>query len=206
MSTEGSTKAPWPSRTQVRARRTRRRSNEGTSDRGSAPPFHEAAGGIDLGGLRREPRSGSIAARESKEATGVPEAVTSASTRGRQRPAIDRRTAEAEKRVVKTRHPPASLASRGPEPFGVRSDVLTTAGRRANERRASEHEAQASGRAGRRKSIPGAGSTRCMGARSKQVRSADVGSDAPLIATPLERREPLRGHARSSSNDSRLAR
>jgi hypothetical protein len=30
------------------------------------------------------------------------------------------RVAEAETRVVKTRHPPASLASSGPEPLGAR--------------------------------------------------------------------------------------
>ena len=74
-----------------------------------------------------------------------------------------RRIAKAEKRVVKTRHPPASFASRGPEPFGVRSSVARRWGGARMERCADGHEARASGRVGGRKLDSNVGNTRRSG-------------------------------------------
>lgn len=154
----------------------------------------------------RSGRSGSIARAKSEEATGVPAADRIEGRGEKNAPRTVVRSSKAETRVVKTRHPPASFGSRGPEPFGPRPRA-SASGRRAIERRADEHEGDdPSGRADRLTSEPGAGSTRRVGCSKRELGSADVGSDASRSRRPRTRESvasDTRGLARTTSRFTR---
>lgn len=107
--------------------------------------------------------------------------------------------AEAVECAVKARSSPVSLSHRGAPSLSV--PALTSHHGRAarNERSASEHEAQASGRAARRKSRPAPGARYARSARREVFGvQTSVRTHLPTWpATPVSTRERARGHAQS---------